>query len=130
VEDWKQYYTAQSIVTEPGKYQKFYNGLPDDIPSLCKIIQAVVLHLHWMLAYGVNLPDERKTEVRIRQADRQLARILELHDAPLSEARPPEKKVVGTCRDFAALLTSIMRHKGIPARMRVGVRHLLYPRRL
>ena len=120
MEDWKKFYATQSIVTEPGKYKELYEGLPDDIPSLCKIIQGVVLHMHWAQAYGQNPSDERKTEVRIRQADKYLARILELCDAPLTEARPAEKKIIGTCRDYAALLTSILRHKGIPARLRVG----------
>ena len=67
-----------------------------------------------------NFPEERKTEVKIRKATRQLARILELDDSPLTTARPAEKKIVGTCRDYAALLTSFLRQKGIPARMRVG----------
>jgi len=120
VEDWKKFYTTQSIVTEPGKYKELYKGLPDDIPSLCKIIQGFTLHMHWAQAYGQNPSDERKTEVKIRQADKYLARIMELYDAPLTEERPPDKKIIGTCRDYAALLTSILRHKGVPARMRVG----------
>ena len=120
MEDWKKYYATQSIVTDPVEYKNFYDVLPDDIPSLCQVIQGLVLHLHWAEAYGVTLPDERKTEVKIRQADRYLARIMELENSPLTTARPLEKKIVGTCRDFAALLVSCLRHKGIPARMRVG----------
>ena len=120
MENWKEYYAAQSIVTAPGRYEYLYKDLPDDISSLCRIIQGFVLHMHWVQAYGQNPSDERKTEVRIRQADRFLARALELHEAPLTEVRPHEKKVIGTCRDYAALLVSILRHKGIPARMRVG----------
>jgi hypothetical protein len=120
VEEWKKYYATQSIVTEPGKFKELYDGLPDDIPSLCKIIQGVILHMHWTQAYGQNPSDERKTEVKVRQADRYLERILELQEAPLNEARPAGKKIMGTCRDYAAMLTSILRHKGVPARMRVG----------
>jgi hypothetical protein len=120
VEDWKKYYATQSIVTEPGEYKNLYKDLPDDIPSLCQIIQGVILHLHWVQTYGQNPSDERKTEVRIRRSDKYLARIMELYDAPLTEARPPEKKIIGTCRDYAAMLVSILRYKGIPARMRVG----------
>ena len=82
MEDWKKFYAAQSIVTNPSEYARLYKDLPDDIPSLCKIIQGVVLHLHWAQAYGQNPPDKRKTEVRIRQADRQLARITELYEPP------------------------------------------------
>jgi hypothetical protein len=120
MEEWKKYYAEQSIITDPGEYKKLYDTLPDDIPSLCRIVQGLILHMHWTEAYGIDLPDERKTEVKIRQATRQIARILELYDAPLTELRPLEKKIVGTCRDYAALMTSFLRHKGIPARMRVG----------
>jgi hypothetical protein len=120
MEEWKKYYASQSVVTDPGKHKSLYDALPDDIPSLCKIVQGLLLHLHWAQAYGVDLPDDRKTEVRLRKAARQLARILELADLPLTTVRTAEKKMVGTCRDYAALLTSFLRHKGIPARMRVG----------
>ncbi len=120
MEEWKQYYASQSLITDPGKYRDLYAALPDDIPSLCKVVQGLLLHLHWAQAYGVDLTDERKTEVRMRKAARQLARILELTDLPLTAGRTAEKKLVGTCRDYAAVLTSFLRHKGIPARMRVG----------
>ena len=120
MEDWKDFYSTQSIVTDPGRYKELYQDLPDDIPSLCKVAQGLILHMHWAQAYGQNPSDQRKTEVRIRQADRQLARILELQDSPLTEPRPPEKKIIGTCRDYAAMLVSFLRYKGIPARMRVG----------
>jgi hypothetical protein len=120
MEDWKKYYTDQSGITDPGDYKNLYDTLPDDFPSLCRIVQGLILHMHWAQAYGVNLPDERKTEVKIRKIKRQLARILELDDSPLTNARTAERKIVGTCRDYAALLTSFLRYKGIPARMRVG----------
>ena len=94
MEDWKQYYTAQSTITDPGEYKELYDTLPDTIPSLCKIVQGLILHMHWAEAYGVKLPDERNTEVKIRKATRQIARILELYDTPLTVTRPVEKKIL------------------------------------
>ena len=120
MEDWKQYYSSQSAVTGPGDYKNLYDTLPDNIPALCQVVQGLLIHMHWADAYGVKLTEEQKTEVKIRKATRQMARILELDGSPLTKARLPEKKIVGTCRDYAALLTSFLRHKGIPARMRVG----------
>jgi hypothetical protein len=120
MEDWQKYYASQSIITDPGEYRDRYDNLPDNIPKLCQTVQGLLLHLHWAERYGVNLPDARKTEVKIRKATRQMARILELDDSPLTTARPLDKKLVGTCRDYAALLTSFLRYKGIPARIRVG----------
>ena len=49
-----------------------------------------------------------------------LQRILELDDRPLTEARPLEQRLVGCCRDYSVLTVSILRHKGIPARVRYG----------
>ena len=129
VEDQVRFYALQSVVTDPGHHRELYTALPDDIPSLCRIVQGLILHMHWAEAYGIELPDERKTEVRIGSTERQIARILELDASPLTVARPLQRKIVGTCRDFAALLTSFLRHKGIPARMRVGFARYFTPGR-
>jgi len=34
--------------------------------------------------------------------------------------RPPEKRKVSICRDWAVLLVSILRHQRVPARLRIG----------
>jgi len=39
---------------------------------------------------------------------------------PLTEPRPVEWRIVGCCRDFAVLFSSMARHQGIPCRVRVG----------
>jgi hypothetical protein len=49
-----------------------------------------------------------------------LARILELDNRPLTEARSTEARLIGCCRDYATLLCSILRHRGVPARIRFG----------
>jgi len=96
------------------------NALPTDIPSLVKILQGVMLHAFWAERYGVSLTDERRAEVNLRRVDKQLARIVELEDRPLGEARPHERKLVGNCRDFSVMLAAILRHQGVPARARCG----------
>ena len=120
MEDRQEFYAEQGIVTDPGEYRYLFNDLPDDIPSLCKIVQGLILHMHWAEAYGVKLSDERREEANLRCVIRQLKRIIELDDSPLTIARPLERKVVGNCRDFAVFTTSILRHKGVPARARCG----------
>jgi len=43
------------------------------------------------------------------------------HDPrPIVEARPPGERFVGTCRHYAVLLCSMLRHQGFPARVRNG----------
>ncbi|MGC9393391.1 MAG: transglutaminase-like domain-containing protein [Anaerolineae bacterium] len=118
--DMLTYYTQPGPMTDPGPYSHLFDGLPTDIPSLVKTLQGVMVHIFWAEQYGLQLTDERKAEVNLRYVDKQLARILELDDEPLTEARPNEHKLVGNCRDFSVMLTAILRHQGVPARARCG----------
>jgi hypothetical protein len=127
MEEWQRYYATQSIVTDPGVYKELLSDLPDDIPSLCRAIQGLFLHRWWTEQYCVNISEAQKEEIKIRKLTRQLKRILELEDSPLTTARRPDRRLVGTCRDYAAVLTSFLRHKGISARMRVGFATYLNP---
>jgi hypothetical protein len=114
------YYGQPGRMTDPGPYAALLDALPDDVPSLVKALQGVMVHIFWAESYGLQLGDERKAEVNLRRVDAQLARIVELDDHPLSEARPYERKLVGNCRDFSVVLTAILRHQGVPARARCG----------
>ncbi|HNT77384.1 MAG TPA: transglutaminase-like domain-containing protein [Anaerolineae bacterium] len=114
------YYTQPGPMTDPGPYAHLFDGLPTDLSALVKTLQGVMVHIFWAEAYGLKLTDERKAEVNLRTVDKQLARILELDDRPLTEARSHDRKLVGNCRDFSVMLAAILRHQGIPARARCG----------
>ena len=89
--------------------------------SLVRIVQGLVIHEFVASSfYGVTLPDQRLSESHIRPVERMLERLLALDDRPLSVARPPEKRLVGTCRHFVVLLLAALRSKRMPARCRVG----------
>ncbi len=118
--DMLSYYTQPGPMTDPGPYAHLFDGLPTDIPALVKTLQGVMVHIFWAGSYGLELTDERKAEVNLRTVEKQLARILELDDRPLTEARPHERKLVGNCRDFSVMMTAILRHQGVPARARCG----------
>ncbi|HEX9975800.1 MAG TPA: transglutaminase family protein [Dehalococcoidales bacterium] len=120
MEDWRQYYATQSMITDPAKYGPFFNALPSDIPALCRSVQGLILHGHWAERYGVKLSEERRQEANLRKVSRQLGRIMELNDSPLTTTRPLESRIVGNCRDFSVFLTAVLRHKGVPARARCG----------
>ncbi len=118
--DMLTYYTQPGPMTDPGPYAHLFDGLPTDIPALVKTLQGVMMHIFWAGSYGLELTDERKAEVNLRTVEKQLARILELDDRPLTEARPHERKLVGNCRDFSVMMTAILRRQGVPARARCG----------
>ncbi len=119
-DDILTYYTQPGPMTDPGPYAHLFDDLPTDLPALVKTLQGVMVHIFWAEAYGLKLTDERKAEVNLRRVDKQLARMLELDDRPLTEARPHDRKLVGNCRDFSVMLAAILRHQGIPARARCG----------
>ena len=123
------YYRQPGSITDPRKRAHLLDDLPTDVGALCKTLQGVMLHIFWAESYGVALSDERKAEVQLRWVDRQLARVMELDDRPLTEARPHTHKLVGNCRDFTVMMTAILRHQGVPARARCGFGTYFTPER-
>jgi hypothetical protein len=114
------YYAQHSLMSDPGEHVDLFSDLPDDVPALCQVVQGLLVHQYWAGAYGYTIPTERVSEYQIRDVAGKLDRIMELDDRPLSVARPPERRLVGNCRDYAVLLTAMLRHKGVPARTRCG----------
>ena len=114
------FYVQQSQITDPGEYAYLFEDLPHSIQSLVKIVQGLVVPLPWEEAYGLDTPRERHREIYLRTIPEMLRRILELNPSSLVVKRPPEKRKVSLCRDFAVFLVSMLRHQSVPARVRVG----------
>jgi excinuclease ABC subunit A len=109
-----------SVITDPGKYASLFDDLPHGIQSPVKIVQGLLVSLPWEDAYNLDIPRERHREIYLRTVPEMLKRILELDLSSLIVKRLPEKRKVSLCRDFAVLLVSMLRHKNVPARVRVG----------
>jgi hypothetical protein len=114
------YYTRHGKMSDPGEYGFLYDHLPTELEELVQLVQNITIHIFWAERYGLKLPIERMTEVQLRSIERRLGRTHELDARPLTEARPLETRLVGNCRDFALMLTSLLRHLGHPARARCG----------
>lgn len=96
--------------------------------DLCRVAQGLLSSSED--AFGAGLSEQRLAERGTRPAADLLRRIVELDPAtPLDRARPPELRVVGTCRHFATLATSLLRASGIPARARCGFAAYFVPPR-
>lgn len=112
-----EFYKKQSPFTDPGEYAYLFDELPDDIEELCKVVRGLIIPVDG----DYPLPKERMPEIdRGRYVSQMLACMMEVDDSPLTSQRPPERRFIGCCRDFAVLFCSIARHKGIPARIRCG----------
>jgi len=114
------FYSTPSPMTNPGPYPSQLKDLPNEIDALRKIVQGLIIHIYWADHYGVKHTPERQAEVQLRYVARQLDRIMELDPSPLAVARTPEKRLVGNCRDFTCMLTTMLRQHGVPARARCG----------
>ena len=117
--DILSYYATQSPLTNPGPYRFLYEDLPDDLEQLFKIINHVLFHVHD--ARDLYQPTSvQRREQFLRTMQQRLGRIHELDPSSLTIPRAMKEKQLGFCRDYAVFMTSILRHKGIPARTRAG----------
>jgi len=121
------YFATHSPITAPGQQAELLAGLPTSLGELRCVVQGLLLHVFWAERYGVRLSPERKGELQLRWVAPQLARIAELDPRPLAEARPPERRLVGNCRDFSVLLAALLRQQGTPARARCGFGRYFLP---
>lgn len=114
------YYKEQSAITDPGDYLYLFGDLPSDIAGLCRVVQGLILHYHGGARFNYHIPESRLSEIDTRSVEKMLARIHELDARPLTVERPPAKRLVGCCRDFATLFCAMARYLNIPVRVRVG----------
>lgn len=70
--------------------------------------------------YGVALTPERAEDIHVRPVAELLDRAIAIDPAPLTEPRPPERRVTGRCHTFAKVAVAILRAHGVPARSRCG----------
>jgi hypothetical protein len=124
------FYRQQSLISSPGKFEYLYQDLPDAVGDLCQLLQKLILHQFWIQDkdnYGITSHELKKAgrdlnqEINLRSVENILGFLSTLEDLPLTAERRPETRIVGNCRDFSTLLVSILRYKGIPARVRSGV---------
>ena len=115
-----EYYRKQSPITNPGQFSELFDPLPDYPGEMIEVIHGLIIHKLVADAYHEPLSQNQRSEQHLRSIKQILQRIQDLDNAPLIDPRIPTKRLVGVCRDFAVLLTSMLRYKGIPARMRVG----------
>jgi hypothetical protein len=114
------FYSKPGLMTDPGKHASLLAGLPDDLASLCSVVQNNLIHVFWAERMGLSLTEDQQGSLQIRPVSEKLARIAETCDQPLNIPRPLDQRQVGNCRDFTLLLVSMLRHKNVSARARCG----------
>ena len=95
--------------------------VPDDIASICKFVQGNLIHSYWLEHYGVEVdPSTKLTEMQTRYAKDLVSLAMLKSGKPSHVFKKPSHRVVSVCRDFSLLVCSILRSKGVPARLRSG----------
>lgn len=116
----ESFYAQTAPLSDPGPHREALAFLPGRVEDLCRILHGVMMHRNWASAYECKLTEERLHDAQARTARATLDRILELDPRPLAQAREPLGRFAGTCRDFALMLTTMLRVHGVPARARCG----------
>jgi len=112
------FYARQSAWTDPGAQAVHLAALPGDVAGLCRLVQGLLVHIDWLGCYG--LPAGFAVERETRRVEQRLGLGIPAAARPLTEARPPAQRSSGTCRDYALMLCGLLRHRGMPARVRCG----------
>jgi hypothetical protein len=116
----REYYSRQGPLTDPRDEAAQFDGLPHDAAQLRDAVQGLIVHVFWAQRYGLSVPESRMGELQLRSIPEKLRRLRELDDRPITQSRPPERRLLGNCRDFSVVLCSMLRQRGVPARARCG----------
>lgn len=124
-----EFYKKYSSFTDPGEYSYLYKNLPDSLPELCRVIKSQIIHPFAELSnYGEQISKERSNEyTKYPTVKSVLAGLLAYNSSELVIDRKPEDRLVLICQQNAILLASILKFRGIPARVRYGFAPYLMP---
>lgn len=123
------FYSQYSSFTDPGEYAYLYAYLPDSLPELCKLIRSQFIHPYGELnKYRELIPKERWNEIfKYPSVQSILEGLVSYDPSGLTKERKPEDRLVLGCQQNAILLASILKYRGIPARVRCGHATYLMP---
>jgi sulfatase modifying factor 1 len=123
------FYKQYSSFTDPGEYAYLYKNLPDSLPELCSLIKSQFIHPYEDLPkYRDQIPKERWDEsLKYPTVKSVLEGLLSYDTRGIVKDRKPVDRLVLGCRDYAILLASILKHRGIPTRVRSGHATYLIP---
>jgi len=93
-------------------------GLSQDPVGICRPVHQLVIQPDDAQALG--LSSDRLATNQLRSAAELVGALTALDPAPVTAARAPEQRIVGTCRHFAVLACALLRRQAVSARVRCG----------
>jgi hypothetical protein len=110
-------YAVHTQFSDPGAHAQLFDALPDDVSGIGAVVRNLLIHYR---GGGINFTGERLAEIDSRWVSTMLATDQKRNGTALAVPREPVDHVVGCCRDYTLMFVSMLRHKGIPARSRIG----------
>ncbi len=129
----RDHYLSFGTFTYPGLYKQELSALPDDIRELGLLVRKNIIHRTTLAAGNVGTNADMRfgdmtkmpwwrqpDDDTLTTAVAMLAELHRLDGRGLVDDRAAENKIIVTCRYVSILMASILKAKGIPARVRAG----------
>ncbi|UIX31695.1 transglutaminase-like domain-containing protein [Streptomyces sp. GQFP] len=115
------FYRTHSTFSDPGDLAPLYAELPSSAAQLARTARDLMIHRLEGDLFRHTHPAERlRLDAETRYLDDILRIVIARDGSPLNRRRAAGDRFVGVCRDFALLHCSLLRHSGVPARVRSG----------
>ena len=114
-----QRWSRHTQMTDPGGFSAALASLGTEPRAVVNGIQGLLIHGETLIYYGISAPTDAFDRTTLAVRDR-LRSIAAADPGPFTQARPPESRSLGTCRDYALAFCAVMRTHGMPARLRCG----------
>jgi hypothetical protein len=124
--DFSKEYTSFSRLTDPKEYSYMLDRLPDKVIGICQIAEQQTVHRNLLPYFGIS---KRKWPEMsniwpggepIPAMPYMLEALKKTDPYNLYDQRPVENRLIGACMVESTFLTSLLRSKSIPARIRAG----------
>jgi hypothetical protein len=114
-------YRSQSDWTDPGTHVHMYSDLPRSERRLCELIKCQLIHPFDLPKFHGDIADDwRFEDLDFPTVGSMLAGLAERGRPELSLARSPGGRLMVACWHHGLLLASMLRHQGVPVRLRAG----------
>ena len=106
--------------SDPATHQNRLRELAAETADLPGVLEQFVIHHAIARALGYGVPPVAEADRNLRLVSLLLHKAIQRDPRPLTEHRALADYLYGTCHDFALLAASVLRERGVPARLRVG----------
>jgi hypothetical protein len=114
-------YRTQSETSDPGADESLYAGLPREERRLCELIKAQLIHPFDLVREpGFRREDFRFEDLEFPTVATMLAELRRRGPGTLDPRRTVAERLAVACWHHGVLCASMLRHLGVPVRMRAG----------